>query len=99
MARAEPGLVMDGVSLLPLARDPGARRNREILLENGASAAVRTPRYMYAEHPADERELYDLLSDPFQLTSVHAEPGREALRAELARRLERLRSCAGADCR
>ena len=98
-AGAEPGLVMDGVSLLPLASDPGARRNREILLENGESAAVRTPRYMYAEHPDGERELYDLLNDPFQLASAHADPGREALRAELARRLERLRDCAGMACR
>jgi arylsulfatase A-like enzyme len=98
-AGAEANLVMDGVSLLPLALDQSARRNREILLENGASAAVRTPRYMYAEHSEGERELYDLLTDPFQLTSVHGDPSRDGLQADLARRLERLRSCAGVECR
>jgi N-acetylglucosamine-6-sulfatase len=98
-AGAEPGLTTDGISLLPLVDDPAARRGRGVLLENRRSTAIRTPRYMYAEHRDGERELYDLSTDPFQLTSVHQDASHDGLRADLARRLDRLRSCAGADCR
>ena len=94
-AAAEAGVELDGVSLL---RRPPA--GRAILLENLATgeprftryAAVRTPRRVYVEHENGERELYDLRRDPFQLRSGDRAP-------RLAARLERLRDCAGADCR
>ena len=98
-ARARPLRVMDGTSLLPLAADPGVRRKRDILLENTASGAVRTPRYMYAEHPRDELELYDLARDPLQLESLHLDSAYDGVRERLDRRLAELRSCAGATCR
>lgn len=49
--------------------------------------------------PADERELYDLSTDPFQLTNLLAIPGDPAAvalaEAELARRARALGRCAG----
>jgi N-acetylglucosamine-6-sulfatase len=106
VADARPLRVMDGRSLLPLAEDTGRRTGRDILIERGPGgnnqqifAALRTPRYLYAEYSNGERELYDLMRDPYQLTSLHADPAHQRVRTRLAARLARLRSCAGAICR
>jgi len=95
----EPLRTMDGRSLLPLARRRGAASDRDILFENQHSTAVRTQRYMYAEHPNAEFELYDLRSDPFQLRSRHDDPALADVRATLAQRLAQLEDCAGQSCR
>jgi len=95
----EPLRTMDGRSLLPLARRRGAASDRDMLFENQHSTAVRTQRYMYAEHPNAEFELYDLRSDPFQLRSRHDDPALAGVRATLARRLAELEDCAGQSCR
>jgi N-acetylglucosamine-6-sulfatase len=105
-ARASALRTMDGRSLLPLAQDAGRRTGRDILIERGPGgnnqqifAALRTPRYLYAEYSNGDRELYDLVRDPEQLTSLHADPAHEALRTALSARLARLRTCAGPVCR
>jgi N-acetylglucosamine-6-sulfatase len=102
---ARPLRVMDGRSLLALARDPARRLGRDILIERGPGGnnqqlftALRTMRYLYAEYSNGDRELYDLVADPDQLTSLHADPAYQALRAVLAERLGRLRTCTGAAC-
>ena len=74
VANANPGLVMDGRSLIPVAEQPGIERGRELLIEqpiagNRGFEAIRTERYMYAEHNTGEKELYDLQKDPFELQS------------------------------
>jgi arylsulfatase A-like enzyme len=105
-ATGAPALrVMDGRSLLPLAKDPGRRTGRDILIERGPGGnnqqiftALRTTRYLYAEYSNGDRELYDLAADPHQLTSLHAQPAFQALRTLLAERLARLRTCTGAAC-
>jgi arylsulfatase A-like enzyme len=99
VAETEPGHTIDGVSLLPFARNPRRGDTRDILLENTVSAAVRTSRYTYAEHSSGETELYDLQSDPFQLHSRHDDPALDPVEAGLARRLDQLRACAGEGCR
>ena len=50
VANANPGLVMDGRSLIPVAQQPGIEQGRELLIEQPSFAAIRTERYMYAEH-------------------------------------------------
>jgi N-acetylglucosamine-6-sulfatase len=103
-AGAEPGLEMDGISLLPLARDPGEARGRAVLLqslepEHPEFAGVRVPGWSYVVHEDGREELYDLRSDPFQLRSLHADRAHTARKAFLAARLEALRGCAGRACR
>ena len=97
---------MDGLPLLPLALDPGLEKDRTLLIEGAGTgrdkppfAAVRDPRWLYVEYAAGDRELYDLASDPLELTSRHAVPKLAAVRTDLARRLARLRACAGDSCR
>ena len=68
-AKAAPGRRPDGRSLLALARDPLLRSGRDILLETTTYSAIRTPRYVFVQHTTGEQELYDLATDPNQLTS------------------------------
>jgi Domain of unknown function (DUF4976) len=95
----------DGSSLLPLLADPRLEWGRDLLIEGAEGfivrgyAAIRTYRYLYAEYTTGERELYDLERDPHQLGSLHDDPAYEPVRAQLARRLQALRVCAGERCR
>jgi N-acetylglucosamine-6-sulfatase len=90
---------LDGVSLLRFARDRLRRSGRDILLETTTYSAIRTPRHVFVQHSTGEQELYDLVADPHQLTSLHADARFAALKNELARRLGTLRTCAGDVCR
>jgi N-acetylglucosamine-6-sulfatase len=98
-ANARAGRRQDGRSLLPFARDGLLRSGRDILLETTGYSAIRTPRYVFVQHGTGEQELYDLVRDPHQLQSLHADAGSTALKNDLARRLARLRTCAGDACR
>jgi N-acetylglucosamine-6-sulfatase len=99
VADATPGRRQDGRSLLPFARDAGLRSGRDLLLETTGYTAIRTPRHVFVQHSTGEQELYDLATDPHQLTSLHADARYTALKNELSLRLTRLRVCAGDVCR
>jgi N-acetylglucosamine-6-sulfatase len=99
VANATPRLVMDGRSLIPVAQNPGVEQGRELLIEEPSFKAIRTQRYMYAEHSSGERELYDLQKDPFELQSRHNAPAYASVKSQLATRLQQLKNCAGASCR
>jgi N-acetylglucosamine-6-sulfatase len=62
------------------------------------TTAIRTARWLYAEHAGGATELYDLRTDPEQLNSVHAVPELADVRATLALRLHALRRCRGIRC-
>ena len=98
-AGATPGLTMDGRSLLPVTRKPGIEKNRQLLVEEPSFEAIRTERYMYAEHGTGEQELYDLANDPYELHSRDGDPAYASVKAQLANRLHRLETCSGASCR
>jgi arylsulfatase A-like enzyme len=97
-ADARAGRRPDGRSLVPLAQNPTRRWGRDLLFETPGYSALRTPRWLWVEHSNGERELYDLVGDPHQLQSQHANPTLAVLRQRLAARLARLRGCAGAAC-
>jgi N-acetylglucosamine-6-sulfatase len=94
----------DGVSLIPAAKNPDAITGRRIVLENRRSTGIEDGRYVYIEHEydddevVDEIELYDLASDPLQLTSLHDDPDYNAIQNDLADALDDLRNCAGSEC-
>jgi N-acetylglucosamine-6-sulfatase len=65
----------EGSSLLGLLSDPATAWRSDILIENKGSApptycAVRNARWVYVQYSSGEEELYDLLSDPYQLQSL-----------------------------
>ena len=105
-ARARAERTMDGRSLWPILGDRGLFWGRTLLLETAAAGgsalaarAVQTPRWVYSEYVNREAELYDLSNDPHEMRSIHADPSKAAVRADLARRLAALRSCNGSSCR
>jgi arylsulfatase A-like enzyme len=101
-AGAGASRVLDGRPLQPFAAEPGRERGRELLVETSTYRAIRTRRYMYAEHfgsaSAGATEMYDLFNDPYELQSLHADPGYAGARAALADRLRSLAGCAGPTC-
>jgi N-acetylglucosamine-6-sulfatase len=99
---------LDGQSLLPFARSPAISGARDVLLEGPPQGGLdstprftglRTRRYAYIEYHHGERELYDLRRDPDELDNRAADPRMAPLISWLARRLARMRACAGASCR
>ena len=111
-ANAKPERRIDGRTLVPLAEDklfsPGRPIGLEAFFAGDADddpeapptnyQAVRTDRYVYAEYGTGEQELYDLFTDPFQLTSRHADPSLAAVKGALDRLLARTANCAGTGC-
>jgi arylsulfatase A-like enzyme len=104
-ARAVPGRTQDGRSLFRLLEDRGLEWGRDLLIEGApglnqpAFDALRTYRYVFVQHANGERELYDLERDPYQLTSLHADPAYAGVHEELSLRLGLLSVCAGRGCR
>ena len=108
-ANATAGLTIDGRSLIPVSQNPGIAQGRQLLLEQPIHlktypnvpgfVAIRTGRYLYAEHTSGEKELYDLEADPYELRSRQNDPALASVRADLATRLHQLENCAGASCR
>ena len=104
-AGATPGRVLDGLPLSTVAAGATTAIARPVLNETGAEGttrryhtAIRTDRHIYVEHSNGEQELYDLATDPHQLTNVAGNPAFAPLQAELAARLAVLRKCSGAAC-
>jgi N-acetylglucosamine-6-sulfatase len=60
--------------------------------------AVRTQRYMYVEYENGERELYDLVKDPYELQNLYDSADPDLI-AELDSRMQALGDCAGEGCR
>ena len=54
---------------------------------------------MYAEYDSKAKELYDLQRDPFERQSRHKDRAYSTVMATLAKRLHKLETCAGANCR
>ncbi|MBB3049550.1 arylsulfatase A-like enzyme [Prauserella isguenensis] len=61
--------------------------------------AIRTDRYLYIRYASGDRELYDLRTDPHELTSRHDDPRYTAPRRFLDRQLDELQDCRGEECR
>jgi arylsulfatase A-like enzyme len=103
VAGATPGPHIQGRSLVPLLRGERPAWRTSFLAEYYGEAAipwlvamsykaVRTDRHKYidwTQYP-DCDELYDLTSDPYELTNLARDPGRARLRAELRSELGRL---------
>ena len=74
---------VNGVSLMPLLSDPTVGWRTEIFHETFSllhpHVAVRTGQYIYVEYVNGDRELYDLVADPFQMLNVYTDPNYQAV--------------------
>jgi arylsulfatase A-like enzyme len=101
---ARPGLAMDGIPLLPLAKNPSDETNRSLLIETFDVGAfgVRQGPWAFNQWNDGDEELYDLQSDPYELTNLLHGPGASSyddVRDQLATELAKLKSCSGTGCR
>jgi len=104
--KADPARKIDGVSILPLLKDPSARLKREALywhyplarphfLGGRSAGAIRKGRWKLIEFfDTGKRELYDLAGDLGEKTDLAAKMPEKA--AELARALAAWRKETGA---
>jgi arylsulfatase A-like enzyme len=79
------------------------REEQESLCQSGIDpepiyTGIRGVRYKYVEHHACDRELYDLLVDPFELNNIYSLAG-DAVRQELHDWLAAMEACAAESCR
>jgi arylsulfatase A-like enzyme len=66
-----PREALDGLSLVPLLRDPAAARDRPaIMTENPGNHAVRSDRWRYIRYADGTEELYDHSNDPHEWTNI-----------------------------
>jgi hypothetical protein len=79
--------------------NPSSLWRDELLLEvwqdyhdDLAFRALRTPGWKYVRYDNAEEELYDQIADLHELESQHANPELAELKANLARRLDALRT-------
>jgi arylsulfatase A-like enzyme len=97
-----PPAAINGRSLVDLLANPSIPWRQEVLIEvlmpgdpnshEGIFSGVRTQRYAYAEHTNGERELYDMLADPYQLSNIASDPANSALLAQLSSLLAGLKA-------
>ena len=100
IAGVTPGIVPDGRSLTPLLLDGSAPWRSAILIEGGAKrySAVRTATRKYVHYVDGFEELYDLVTDPYELENKAHDPSYAGDIATLRGIHDKLKSCAGAGC-
>jgi len=84
---------LEGRSLIPILDGSASDWRSDILVENHRSCGVRSDRYIFIRHNTGEEELYDLATDPYQLSNLlHGAPTAEiaTLREQLLARLRTL---------
>jgi len=63
---------------------PGITWREGVLLEGwpprGVYTAIHTEQYLYAETVGDIAELYDLKTDPYELTSLAKDPAYQGIK-------------------
>lgn len=90
---------LDGVSLVPLLKDPKAEWNRPAVMTQGAgNHPVRSDRWRYIRYSDGTEELYDHDNDPWEHTNLASDPKYASVIAEHRAWLpERRRGCQPVD--
>jgi N-acetylglucosamine-6-sulfatase len=102
-----PSLV-DGQSLAPLLENPSAEWRNGFMIEHyqdagdaeesGLAAIIpgysgfRTKEWKYIEYASGERELYDLVSDPYEMNNLINTPGYEETILSLQTQLKEIKT-------
>ncbi|MEC7906470.1 MAG: sulfatase, partial [Verrucomicrobiota bacterium] len=65
---------VQGESLVPILNDPNQRVREAALSIDGSGYALRTERWAYIRYNDETEELYDMMSDPSQITNLAFNP-------------------------
>ena len=77
---------LDGVSLVPLLKNPKSKWDRPSLTTWGkGNHAARGQRYRYILHPNGEEQLYDHKTDPDEFTNLADKPELAGVKVRLAK--------------
>ena len=95
----------DGRSLAPLLRgEPGLAWRTSFMVEKWGEQlmpygykGVRTRNWLFVRYSNGERELYNVLKDPYQLENLAGQ--RPWVEEKLSRRIDALKDCTGDGCR
>jgi arylsulfatase A-like enzyme len=87
----------EGRSLVPLLTSPNATWRTRFLIEHMQAGdpvptycGIRDRRYVYVRYATGEEELYDLSTDPYQMTNRATDPSLASVLAERRTRLQTL---------
>jgi arylsulfatase A-like enzyme len=75
---------LDGTSLVPLLKDPKAKRNPTVSTYLPGNHAVVSERWRYIVYSDGGEELYDRKEDPNEFTNLARNPQYSAAKRELA---------------
>jgi len=76
---------LDGVSLVPLLKEPSLQWSRPALTTHGQSNhSLRTDRWRYIRYANGDEELYDHTTDPHEWHNLAAKPEFSTVKTELA---------------
>jgi N-acetylglucosamine-6-sulfatase len=95
---AQPGLPLDGSSLLPIISDTSTPWRDSIMIEVAKAdssdefVGVRTAEHKYVRYPSGDEELYDEQPDPYELQNLASQPELAEEKARMARKLEEITS-------
>jgi arylsulfatase A-like enzyme len=100
LAGTVPGRPVDGISLVPLLRGTGTSSRTGLLFEYAVGDTakfwgIRTANWAYSELYSGERELYDMVADPFQLVNKAGDPAYASVQSDLAAQLAALKASGG----
>ncbi|MBN8867153.1 MAG: sulfatase [Solirubrobacterales bacterium] len=113
-AKARPGRVLDGISLLAAARKRKALPHRDIPMEAERPVfkfttpltkfdlpfyGVKTNRYKYVHWSFGDLELYDMKKDPNELNNIASDPAMAGVVSKLEAKAAALSKCKGRTCR
>ncbi len=81
-----PRQKLDGVSLVPILKNPKLKWDRPALTTFGEGySSVRTEQYRYIKYPDGTEELYDHSKDPYEHTNLAGKPAMKSVIQKLAR--------------
>jgi arylsulfatase A-like enzyme len=76
---------LEGTSLVPLLRDPKAKRDPAVITFMRGNHAVKTERWRYIRYEDGSEELYDSVADPNEFTNLASRSEHAPVKRELAR--------------
>jgi arylsulfatase A-like enzyme len=96
IAGVSPHDKINGKSLTPLLKNPTSSVRDEMLIEAynnkilDKDYGIRTKQYTYIENATGEKELYDLIQDPYELINLASKPEYQTVVTTMSSKLAKM---------